>query len=197
MDIKNKSDLLKSLVLIIPWGKGYAGVVYVSVQDFEKGTQFPHNLPQLSYDPEIDAIIIMQGQFTIYDDNGYMDAGYDVLPHIEQLSLPANPLINIIIKREGLISKEVVPCEYVQQSGKRTFDYGPTDEQLERIKYHRDLGGLKPLSDGDFTSVFSYGRVSLALIPKNNNIGLLIGGYMRDTEEKQDKRDFAFFERHR
>jgi hypothetical protein len=152
----------------------------------------PRDSPQLNYDPEIDALTIVAGTCVVYDDNGYMDAGWDYLPTVRRLAVPVSQLVARVQKRNA--TDVTLPAELTMQSGKVTFDYDCTVEQARAIKEMKELDETTiPHWFGGITCKFSYGALRLTLIPQEpDRMGIIVGVYT-PLSDVTDQRAVNFF----
>jgi len=180
--------IVSKIVLQQPWNGGYGGFEGFGIV----GRSF--NKPQISYLNDLNALVIRAGHFYGYDDAGWIDASWGIVPEeIAQLAIPAANLMNLINNRK--FSREmIVPCEYVKQNGRFVFGSGPVNElsaEDERaIKQDHDFG--IPALYG-ISCEFSYGTLKLTLVPREDKkIGIIVGEYV-SNKKVANQRDADFF----
>jgi hypothetical protein len=184
---------LEKIVLEQPWDGGYLAFDSVSAMEFvNQAPRPPRDSPQLDYDPEIDALTIVAGTCVVYDDNGYMDAGWDYLPNVRRLAVPVSQLVALV--QEKRAAEVTLPAELTMQSGKVTFDFDCTVEQARAIKEMKELDETTiPHWYGYIAYKFSYGALRLTLIPREpDRTGIIVGGYT-PVSDVMDQRVINFF----
>jgi hypothetical protein len=185
---------LGSIVLQVPWNGGYGGFDAVSLEEFNKKLRRPpRDKPQLGYDPEMDALTIMAGVCTVYDDNGYYDGGWDIMPDTQRLAIPRSALVELV---NGTARDITVPAEMIEQEGKCTFDWTPKPEQFDAIEQMKGVGEtLYPRSYGDISCKFWYGTLRLTSVEREDGkMGIRVEEFTRNPEAA-DQRDTHFFSR--
>jgi len=186
-------NIMSQIVLQQPWNGGYGGFDSVSAMDAHNGVpRPPRNQPQLRFDSKRDALTIMAGVYTVYDDNGYYDGGWDILPDAQRLAIPRAALVDLVKNRT--YGQMTVPSELTKQNGKRTFDFTPKLEQYDAIENMEELDEtVLPLSFGSISCNFSYGTLKLTLVPREDKkIGLIVGEYTQNGGVT-NQRDTKFF----
>jgi hypothetical protein len=175
--------VLEQIVLEEPWNAGYGGFDSVSAEEFAARTPRPPREAQtLVYDAKQDAVMIRSGEYTVYDDNGYMDAGWDISARVKRLAIPYSALYDIVQKRTvGEIS---IPVELAEQSGKRTFDYSPSLDQYDAIESMQDVTEeSRPRSYGGFSCTYSKGTLKITVVSREDGkMGIKVGEYTQTSE---------------
>lgn len=182
---KNPASIMKRITLQVPWRGGYTGIIYVYV-DGSRGSVEENYIEwsQLSYDAELDAIVIKAGGYQVYDDAGYMDAGWDVDAHASRLAIRGREL-------EALLNTDAnegeLAAEETSQKGRATFDYE------NRIPYDAIKGMQNMKWYGDLHAVFSYGHVAVRLTRRDSGVTGLTVGEFRPVGEGVPNRNRSFF----
>ncbi len=185
--------IISPLVLKRVWQGGYGGFDFISSTDVQNGIfNHPYDEPQLSFDPKLDALVVMAGRYIVYDDNGYYDGGWDVLPEAKRLAINRKTLVDLIANEK--FGEVKIPSEYTSHTGKRTFDFSPRSEQYAALEKMEDPDEtVIPKSFGDTTPVFSYGTVLLSIAKhEDGKIGIIIHDYV-PTTNLTSQRDANFF----